>query len=156
MFDIPYLSAQSSEALRALNNAFAKETSFLDEADWVRLTGRARFAFATPEAFVIGFDQDADYDSPNFLWFRDRYERFAYVDRIVVADTAHGKGLGRALYEKLFAEAKAAGYPCVMAEVNTNPPNPGSLTFHAKMGFEAVGEVTLSPQKSVRYFARTL
>jgi len=150
------LSAQSSEDLRALNNTFAKETSFLDEADWARLTGMARFACATPEAFVIAFDQDADYDSPNFLWFRDRYERFAYVDRVVVADTAHGKGLGRALYEKLFAAAKAAGYPCVTAEVNTNPPNPGSLSFHAKMGFEPVGEVTFSPGKSVRYFARTL
>ncbi len=156
MSAITELSAQSSQALNALNNAFAKETSFLDETDWTRLTGMARFAFATPEAFVIAFDQDAEYDSPNFLWFRDRYERFAYVDRIVVADTAHGKGLGRALYEKLFEAAKAAGYPCLMAEVNTNPPNPGSLRFHARMGFEAVGEVTFSPEKSVCYFARTL
>lgn len=153
---ITALSAQSFEALRGLNNAFAKETSFLDEADWTRLTRMARFAFASPDAFVIAFDQDANYDSPNFLWFRDRYERFVYVDRIVVTDTAHGQGLGRALYEKLFAEARAAGYPCLMAEVNTNPPNPGSLSFHARMGFEAVGEVTFSPDKSVRYFARTL
>jgi len=150
------LSAHSSEALRALNNAFAKETSFLDETEWVRLRGLARFAYATPEAFVIAFDQDADYDSPNFLWFRDRYERFAYVDRIVVADSAHGRGLGRALYEKLFEAAKTAGYPCLTAEVNINPPNPGSLNFHTKMGFESVGEVTFSPEKSVRYFARTL
>ena len=156
MTEITDLSTQSSAALNALNNAFAKETSFLDAADWARLTSMARFAFATSEAFVIAFDQDADYDSPNFLWFRDRYERFAYVDRIVVADSAHGKGLGRALYETLFAAAKAAGYPCLMAEVNTNPPNPGSLSFHAKMGFEAVGDVIFSPEKSVRYFARTL
>jgi len=156
MSAITELSAQSSEALRALNNEFAKETSFLDEARWGRLTGMARVAFATPDAFVIALDQDADYDSPNFLWFRDRYERFAYVDRIVVGHAAHGQGLGRALYEKLFDAAKAAGYPCLMAEVNTNPPNPGSLSFHAKMGFEAVGEVTFSPEKSVRYFARIL
>ena len=156
MTEITDLSDQSSIALNALNNAFAKETSFLDAADWARLTSMARFAFATSEAFVIAFDQDADYDSPNFLWFRDRYERFVYVDRIVVADSAHGTGRGRALYEKLFAEAKAAAYPCVMAEVNTNPPNPGSLTFHDRMGFEVVGEATFSPEKSVRYFARTL
>lgn len=156
MSAIAALSDQSSENLRALNNVFAKETSFLDEADWARLTSMARFAFATPDAFVIAFDQDANYDSPNFLWFRDRYKRFAYVDRIVVSGASHGQGLGRALYEKLFAEAKAAGYPCLMAEVNTNPPNQGSLSFHALMGFEAVGEVTFSPNKSVRYFARTL
>ena len=156
MSAISNLSTQSSQALHALNNHFAKETSFLDAAGWAQLTGMARFAFATPDAFLIAFDQDADYDSPNFLWFRDRYERFAYVDRVVVAASAHGQGLGRALYEGLFVEAKAAGYPCIVAEVNTVPPNPGSLSFHDKMGFEAVGEVTFSPEKSVRYFARTL
>ena len=156
MTDITSITDQSLPALRELNNTFAKETSFLDEAAWSRLTGMARFAFATPDAFILAFDQDADYDSPNFLWFRDRYERFAYIDRIVVAASAHGQGLGRALYEKLFGAAKAAGYPCVMAEVNVNPPNPGSLAFHAKMGFEPVGEVTFSPEKTVRYFARTL
>lgn len=156
MSAITTLSDQSPGSLRALNNAFAKETSFLDEADWQRLTSMSRFAFATADAFIIAFDQDADYDSPNFLWFRDRYERFAYIDRIVVASSAHGQGLGRALYERLFAESKAAGYPCVLAEVNVNPPNPGSLAFHARMGFEAVGEQVLSPEKAVRYFARTL
>ena len=156
MSAITDLSAQSSNALNALNNAFAKETSFLDEGDWARLTGMARFAFATPDAFIVAFDQDADYDSPNFLWFRDRFERFVYIDRVVVAASAHGQGLGRKLYEKLFADAKAAGYPCVLAEVNTNPPNPGSIGFHAKMGFEAVEDVTWSPDKSVRYFARSL
>ncbi len=156
MADITNLSDQSSSALNALNNAFAQETSFLEAADWGRLTGMARFAFATPDAFIIAFDQDADYDSPNFLWFRDRYERFVYIDRVVVAASAHGQGLGRALYEKLFEAAKAAGYPCLMAEVNVNPPNPGSLAFHDKMGFEAVGEIEFSPEKAVRYFARTL
>ncbi len=150
------ISAQSLDALRALNNAFAQETSFLDDAGWARLTDMARFAFATPDAFIIAFDEDADYDSPNFLWFRDRYERFIYIDRVVVAASAHGQGLGRALYEKLFDAAKAAGYPCIVAEVNTVPPNPGSLAFHDRMGFEAVEDVTWSPEKSVRYFARTL
>jgi predicted GNAT superfamily acetyltransferase len=156
MTTITSLSDQPVAALHALNNAFAEETSFLDEANWARLTGMARFALATPDAFLIAFDQDADYDSPNFLWFRDRFERFVYIDRVVVAASAHGQGLGRRLYETLFADAKAAGYPCVLAEVNTNPPNPGSLSFHAKMGFEAVEDVTWSPEKSVRYFARTL
>jgi predicted GNAT superfamily acetyltransferase len=156
MSAISDLSSQSSQALNALNNAFARETSFLDEAGWTRLTGLARFAFATPDAFLIAVDQDACYDSANFLWFRDRFERFIYIDRVVVAASAHGQGLGRAMYDRLFAEAKVAGYPCVLAEVNTNPPNPGSIAFHARMGFEAVEDVTWSPEKSVRYFARTL
>ena len=42
------------------------------------------------DALLLAFDQDADYDSPNFLWFRSRYSRFVYVDRIVVAPAAGG------------------------------------------------------------------
>jgi uncharacterized protein len=33
---------------------------------------------------MLAFDQDADYDSPNFLWFRERLARFVYADRVVV------------------------------------------------------------------------
>ncbi|MGZ3297590.1 MAG: GNAT family N-acetyltransferase, partial [Asticcacaulis sp.] len=75
------LFAPDEQALRALNNAFAEQTSFLDEAGWARLTAAARFAFMAPDALLLAFDQDGDYDSPNFLWFRDRYERFG--DRAV-------------------------------------------------------------------------
>ena len=35
-------------------------------------------------AFLLAFAQGADYDSPNYQWFAQRYERFLYVDRIVV------------------------------------------------------------------------
>ncbi len=44
------------------------------------------------EALLLAFDQAADYDSPNFLWFRERFPRFVYVDRIVVAGEARGRG----------------------------------------------------------------
>ncbi len=54
------------------------------------LVDRAFFAgrIGEADAFLIAFDQDADYDSPNFLWFRERFERFVYVDRIAVAPAA--------------------------------------------------------------------
>jgi predicted GNAT superfamily acetyltransferase len=44
------------------------------------------------DAFLLALDQDADYDSPNFRWFSARYPRFVYVDRIVVASAARGRG----------------------------------------------------------------
>ena len=73
--------------LLALNNAHARELSWLEPERLEYLVGEALLArrIGGIDAFLLAFDQDARYDSPNFLWFRARYPRFAYVDRIVVA-----------------------------------------------------------------------
>ncbi|RYF90942.1 MAG: GNAT family N-acetyltransferase, partial [Caulobacteraceae bacterium] len=73
------------DALLRLNNDHAVELSLLDAAGLRRLVGAAFLALRAPpaEALLIAFDQDAAYDSPNFLWFRERYARFVYVDRVV-------------------------------------------------------------------------
>ena len=156
--DIIPLQTASQSDLLALNNAFAAETSYQSEDDWARLVGQARFGYAVPPAdgFLIGMDQSADYHSPNFLWFKARFDRFAYVDRIVIAASAHGQGLGRALYERMFDDAKAAGFGRIVAEVNAVPPNPTSLAFHERLGFAAIGEQTFNEGKTVRYFERRL
>ena len=95
------------------------------------------------DAFLLAFDQDAHYDSPNFLWFRARYPRFVYVDRIVVAIAARGRGYARRLYDDLFEHAAAAGHDRVVCEVNTQPPNPASDAFHAALGFVEVGTASV-------------
>lgn len=137
--NVVMLAPMSADELREMTaNAFA---AFVADGD---------------EGFVIAFDQDAAYDSPNFLWFRDRYERFVYVDRIVIGEAARGKGLGRAFYEALFERARAAGHSMVTCEINREPPNPGSDAFHEKLGFVIVGDGEPSPGKLVRYLARTL
>jgi hypothetical protein len=126
------------------------------------LRGLAETAYrivVTPDrdAFMIALDHDSKYDSPNFAWFKERYARFAYVDRIAVSERARGKGHGRRLYTELFEEAAADGYPLVAAEVNSDPPNPVSDAFHEAMGFEIVGERYLPERgKSVRYMVRNL
>lgn len=142
-------------AASALNNRFAQETSFLSEAAFADLVVGASVALAAPdaEAFLIAFDQDGDYDSPNFLWFRERFARFLYIDRIVVAAAAQGQGWGRRLYAELIETAKASGHDRIVAEINIQPPNPGSLAFHERLGFAAVGERALSSDKVVRYVA---
>jgi hypothetical protein len=35
-------------------------------------------------AFLLAFREGAPYDSPNYLWFAERYPEFLYIDRIVV------------------------------------------------------------------------
>lgn len=146
-------------ALVALNNAHEAETSFLDEARLAALMGEAVYAkgFGAVDAFLICFDQSADYDSPNFLWFRDRYEKFVYVDRIITAEHARGRGLARRLYQDAFEAAMAAGHDIVVCEVNLDPPNPGSDAFHQALGFSEVGRAAIHDgRKTVRYLARTL
>ncbi|WP_246154493.1 GNAT family N-acetyltransferase [Methylobacterium oryzihabitans] len=155
---VPLISGDLGRVL-ALNNAHAVETSLLDEA---RLQALHRGAFRATgigggEAFLIALDQDADYASPNFLWFRERYPRFVYVDRVVTAPACRGLGLARALYRDLFAAAGAAGHGRVVCEVNSDPPNPVSAAFHAGLGFREVGAASVAPGgKVVRYLLRAL
>lgn len=96
--------AELRTALLALNNAHAVELSLADEARMAMLVDRAFLAarIGMLDAALIAFDQDADYDSANFQWFRARYPRFVYVDRVVTAPAARGRGLARKLYAYLF------------------------------------------------------
>ena len=152
------LAKARQESALALNNAHAAELSWLEPHEFSRLVAEAFHARAVGEcdAFLIAFDQHADYQSPNFLWFRSRYERFVYVDRVVVAASARGRGLARALYADLFGKASDAGHRIVTCEVNAEPPNPASDAFHAALGFVVVGSAAIQSAKKVRYYARDL
>jgi predicted GNAT superfamily acetyltransferase len=146
-------------AVLALNNEHAEELSWLEPERLAHLVTQAFYArhIGELDAFLLAFDQDADYDSPNFLWFKARYSRFVYVDRIAVAASARGRGLARCLYEDLFAAASEGGHEIVVCEVNLDPPNASSDAFHAALGFAEVGHASIhSGKKSVRYYARAL
>ena len=152
------LGADDAAAL-ALNNAHATELSFLDSPRFARLVRAAFLArrIGHIEALLLAFDQDANYDSPNFLWFRERYSRFVYVDRIVVAPAQRGRSLARRLYDDLFEQARRRGHDQLVCEVNIEPPNPASDAFHARLGFVEVGRAVLPGRaKAVRYLRRAL
>jgi predicted GNAT superfamily acetyltransferase len=119
-----------------LNNAHAVELSWLDAAQLKPLLREAFYArqIADGEAFLLAFDQRAKYESPNYLWFRQRYHRFVYVDRVVVSPLMRGRSYAGALYTDLFARARQEGHTLVVCEVNSEPPNPASDAFHAAMG----------------------
>lgn len=154
-------AARRSEttALLKLNNDHALELSELDpatfrtllDAAWrVRVVGDA-------DAMLIAFTDDSDWRSENIDWFRVRYPRFAYVDRIVVSPRARGQGLARLLYQDLIEAACVAGYPLLCAEVNLDPPNPASDALHRSFGFQPVGQAQLATAtKSVTYYTLDL
>ena len=91
--------------------------------------------------FVIVLAEGCDYDSPNYGWFSARFPSFAYVDRVAVAATYRGRGLGRALYDAAVDRTRAARRPVLCAEVNVEPRNDVSLAFHERYGFRALDEV---------------
>jgi predicted GNAT superfamily acetyltransferase len=108
-------------------------------------------------AYLIAFDQDADYHSPNFLWFRDRLSRFIYVDRIAVSEQHRSRGLARLLYEEIFTYGAESGHEVIVCEVNSDPPNPASDAFHRAMAFTEMGDAQLEDRgKTVRYLRRAL
>ena len=144
-------------ALLALNNADAERMSRLDAASLARLLSSASHArkIGTADALLIAFDDAAEYDNVNFAWFAARHPRFVYIDRIVVADHARGRGLARRLYEDLFTASHAAGCPLVGCEIYLDPPNPESDAFHTRLGFAPVGQAALANGRTVRYWARS-
>lgn len=88
--------------------------------------------------FVLCLLPKTSYGSLNYAWFNQRYEEFLYVDRIAVAENVRSHGIGTHLYNKVIDHAEQLDIP-VTAEVSLLPPNPGSMRFHNRHGFEKVG-----------------
>lgn len=147
------------EALLRLNNASARETSLLTPERFDQLIQAARVALVVPPAaaLLLAFEQSDEYDGGHFLWFRRRFDKFLYVDRVVVAEEHRRHGLGRLLYPSVFSRAAQLGHTCVVCEVNLEPPNSASDRFHAALGFSEVGRATIdNGAKTVRYLAVNL
>jgi len=131
----------SIAALNAESEAFLSPMS---EARLERLHASASYhrliaRDAGVAAFLLAFREGADYDSPNYRWFSERYESFVYIDRVVVAPAHRGKGLATFLYLDVFAFAVKSGIETVACEFDVDPPNEVSRRFHDKLGFQEVG-----------------
>jgi predicted GNAT superfamily acetyltransferase len=85
--------------------------------------------------FALALNPGAGYSSENYLFFESRFDNHLYIDRIVLADSARGHGVGTLIYQHLFQFAKDQGRARVTCEVNLEPPNPQSLRFHRRFGF---------------------
>lgn len=63
----------------------------------------------------------------------------AYIHFVGVSPAARGAGLGRTLYERFFALARAHDRRVVKAI--TSPVNEASIAFHRRMGFTVTGPI---------------
>ena len=133
------------DSVLALNNAAGpgilpmdagRLRTFWENADYFRVAEEDGLL----AGFLVAFASDAPHDSPNFLWFRERYPKgFLYVDRIVIAGTRRGAGVGRVFYGDVqsFSEVRV---PRLCAEVFLEGSNHPALLFHGSFGFREVGQ----------------
>lgn len=132
------------DSVVAVNNAagpsilpmdLAKARFFWEHAEYFRVAEQDGHV----TGFLVALSQDAPHDSPNFLWFRERYPEFLYIDRIVIARPRRGGGRGRAFYADVqsFAEVRS---PLLACEVFLQSGNDPALLFHGSFGFREVGQ----------------
>ncbi len=90
--------------------------------------------------FLLAFREGSHYDSSNYVWFKQHYDQFLYIDRVVVSKQYQGQGIGKKLYDDLFEFAKNSGVMHITCEFDIDPPNHASQRFHERFGFSEVGK----------------
>ena len=103
--------------------------------------------------FCMVLPPGTTYDSPNYLYFCEQYESFAYLDRVAFESGFQGKGLGAALYREVELNLDV---DLLTLEVNVKPLNEGSLRFHAREGFVEVDQMETRPGKVVSLMTKRL
>jgi uncharacterized protein len=131
-------------AIAALNLAFEHFLSPMNEARLALLHTQASYHRVVEHegavvAFLMAHREGTGYDSDNYAWFARRYSQFVYIDRVVVSQSVQGMGVGKRLYDDVFAWAARLRQPCVVLEFDSDPPNAVSEQFHRKTGFTHVG-----------------
>ena len=141
--NIRNLTRTDVEAMWAINEEGLPGTGQVSQDELGSLLDVASLSLGAFEddrmlGFVICLPPQTSYGSLNYAWFNQRYDAFLYVDRIAVARAERNRGIGTALYENVISVARDRSVP-VAAEVNLEPPNPGSVRFHHRFNFNEVG-----------------
>ena len=90
------------------------------------------------KAFVLCMREGETYNSPNYQYISNQFQKFLYVDRIAVQEKFRRKGIAEKIYATVIEKGKENNLD-ILCEVNTKPSNEPSMLFHKKMGFEEIG-----------------
>ncbi|MBU1568726.1 MAG: GNAT family N-acetyltransferase [Proteobacteria bacterium] len=148
MITRPITTSDFTDVL-ALNEESVRYLSPLSSAQLGKLHSQSVFHRVVEEdgliiAFILALQPGTDYQSVNYQWFVERYNRFLYIDRVVVSQRVQTQGAGSALYREVLAYAKENHIPFVTCEFDIEPPNPISERFHKRFGFTEVGRQSVA------------
>ncbi len=79
-----------------------------------------------------------------------------YVDQIAIDFNLRRASIASQMYERLMRWSLEHNRLVLCCEVNLRPPNPTSMKFHEKLGFEPLGEIQTSDGRLVALLCRHL
>ena len=133
--------AADAPAMWRIKAAGLPGTGPITEDALVEMLGYAELAIGAFDGELLGFvlclPPGTQYGSLNYAWFNANFDEFLYVDRIAVAPDHRDRGIGSELYRYI---TEYSNIP-IAAEVSLDPPNLASMRFHARHGFEKIGEL---------------
>jgi L-amino acid N-acyltransferase YncA len=77
--------------------------------------------------------------------------RFVVEDSVYVAPLAKGRGIGRALLQRLIGEAQGLGFRQIVAVIGDGRPESASVRLHEALGFRHSGRLEGSGYKHGRW-----
>lgn len=102
--------------------------------------------------FLMAMGPEVDYDSLNFLWFKEKVPNFVYVDRVIVNPEFRKRGIAQALYRTLYT---LNPYIPTVCEVAIEPErNEESIPFHKKQDFSPIGIFSADCKKQCTMYYR--
>jgi hypothetical protein len=150
-----------SEYILAINNDAVPAVNSLNVNELLDIVDMSQKAWVVEEHGIIGgvlivIGPGEPYRSANYSWLETQFANFCYVDRIIIDSDNKRKGYGRLLYLALEEHAISIGADVLLCEVNVEPANPQSLSFHASLGWVPFQDREHGPGKIVRYFKKPL
>lgn len=150
------------EEVLKLNNSAGKsivpiETDRLTQLEQVARYFRVAEVNGQLAGFLVGLTREAEYESPNFSWFKEHCvdDGFLYIDRVVVSSKFRRHGIGRVLYCDVLSFAEVR-FPVLSCEVFIQPRDDVSLIFFGTNDFTEVGQQVLPNKRQVSLMTKPL
>lgn len=144
------INATCGPAVARLNGEELRRLGAIDNEHLVAIGENSEIV-----GYALVFGREAAYDGEEFLALRSAISQpFLYIDQVAIAPEARRKGIGLEIHAAIEAIAARHSIRCLCCEVNINPPNPVSLDFHTKIGFESVRQLDASDGRTVVLLAK--